>query len=327
MFKTSDRLADTELVASILAGDTRALEALIRLHKRTLLRTARAILRDDAEAEDAVQEACLQAYRALGTFRGESKLSTWLVRITVNEALRRRRSAKATPTDIELETLACGAAGPESDAQGRQIRHRLEKRIEALPEVYRAVFRLRALEEFTVGETAAVLAIPEATVRTRYFRARSLLRGPLAEDLDKRSSLESPLLITEEDRTRLTALRPHAALLREIGRAVLISAEEASRVGAVTMNTHVLYADETTRARRRVNIVYPHEALGCACSVSVLAPVGTALLGLSVGQAIEWDFPDRSHRRLRVDNVIHRNCPLNIAINPVAQPMRVPFTR
>src|SRR5918992_1330138 len=90
-FAPSERPTDTELIARILSGDMRALETLMRLHNRALYRTARAILRDDAEAEDAVQEAYLQAYRALGTFRGESKLATWLVRITANEALMRRR--------------------------------------------------------------------------------------------------------------------------------------------------------------------------------------------------------------------------------------------
>src|SRR5688500_9591056 len=86
-----EQLSDGELVTRTRAGDMRALEALMRRHNRILYRTARAILRDDAEAEDAVQEAYLKAYRALDSFRGESKLSTWLVRIVANEALMRRR--------------------------------------------------------------------------------------------------------------------------------------------------------------------------------------------------------------------------------------------
>src|SRR5688572_6066567 len=96
----------------------RAQTALMRTHYRMLYRTARVILRDDAEAEDAVQEAYLQAFRALGTFRGESKLSTWLVRITANEALmRRRRNANANARmDLEPDDLMSGEAGPESIA-------------------------------------------------------------------------------------------------------------------------------------------------------------------------------------------------------------------
>ncbi|HXV10812.1 MAG TPA: sigma-70 family RNA polymerase sigma factor, partial [Burkholderiales bacterium] len=90
-----ERRADTELIAKILSGDRQAFEKLMRLYNRTLYRTARSILRDDGEAEDAVQEAWLKAYRSLGAFRGGSKLSTWLVRIAANEALmRRRRNAR-----------------------------------------------------------------------------------------------------------------------------------------------------------------------------------------------------------------------------------------
>jgi RNA polymerase sigma-70 factor (ECF subfamily) len=186
-FAPSARPTDTELIARILSGDMRALETLMRLHNRTLYRTARAILRDDAEAEDAVQEAYLQAYRALGTFRGESKLSTWLVRITANEALmRHRRNARAAmmATDVDPDHLVSDEAGPESDAQRGEMRRLLEARIDALPDPYRAVFVLRALEELSVEETAAALGIPDATVRTRDFRARGLLREWMAGDID-----------------------------------------------------------------------------------------------------------------------------------------------
>jgi RNA polymerase sigma-70 factor (ECF subfamily) len=159
----------------------RALEKLMRRHNRTLYRTARAILRDDAEAEDAVQEAWLKAYRSLGTFRGGSKLSTWLVRIAANEALmRRRRNARAplAASDDDFDLIS-SAPGPEGEAQHGEARQALEARIDALPDDFRAVFVLRALEELNVAETAAALGIPEATVRTRFFRARALLRAAL----------------------------------------------------------------------------------------------------------------------------------------------------
>ena len=160
----------------------------MRRHNRVLYRTARAILRDDAEAEDAVQEAYLRAYRALGTFRGESRLSTWLVRIVANEALMRRRrtarSAEVVPLEPGEETQMPESAGPEVEALRAQMRQLLEARIDRLPDGYRAVFVLRALEELSVEETAAALEIPEATVRTRHFRARSLLREALARDID-----------------------------------------------------------------------------------------------------------------------------------------------
>jgi RNA polymerase sigma-70 factor, ECF subfamily len=178
-----ERPTDTELIARILSGDLRALETLMRLYNRTLYRTARAILRDDAEAEDAVQEAYLQAYRKLGTFRGESKLSTWLVRIAANEALMRRRRNPRPAEAVEQET-ASDAPGPLENAERSEARRLLETHIDALSDGYRAVFVLRAVEEFSVEETAAALAIPQATVRSRYFRARGLLRSWMAGDLD-----------------------------------------------------------------------------------------------------------------------------------------------
>ena len=183
-----DRVADEELVQRIRAGDTGALEVLMRRHNRILYRTARAILRDDAEAEDAVQEGYLRAYRALGTFRGESKVSTWLVRIVANEALMRRRrtvrSAEVIPIEPGEETAMSETAGPELETLRGQMRRLLEARIDRLPDGYRAVFVLRALEELSVEETAAALEIPQATVRTRFFRARGLLREALARDID-----------------------------------------------------------------------------------------------------------------------------------------------
>lgn len=178
-----ERPTDTELIARILSGDLRALETLMRLYNRTLYRTARAILRDDAEAEDAVQEAYLQAYRKLGTFRGESKLSTWLVRIAANEALMRRRRNPRHAEVVEQKT-ASDAPGPQENAERSEARRLLETHIDALPDGYRAVFVLRAVEEFSVEQTATALAIPEATVRSRYFRARGLLRSWMAGDLD-----------------------------------------------------------------------------------------------------------------------------------------------
>jgi len=188
-------LSDMELVTRIRAGDARAMEALMRRHNRALYRTARAILRDDAEAEDAVQDAYIQAYRALGSFRGESRLSTWLVRIAANEALMRRRrrlraaevipiAAPVDPMHDSREDPMADDNGPEHDALRGELRRLLEARIDALPEGYRAVFVLRALEELSVEETAAALELQPATVRTRFFRARSLLREALARDID-----------------------------------------------------------------------------------------------------------------------------------------------
>jgi len=189
-------LTDNELARRIAAGDEVAFEALMRKYNRMLYRVARAILRNDAEAEDALQLAYLQAYRGMENYRGDSKLSTWLTRIVVNESLmrarKRRREGMVIPLDSTtdqadvaiIENMESHDELPESAAMRNQTRTLIERRIDALPEVFRAVFVLRALEELSVEETAASLGIPEATVRTRFFRARALLRETLARDID-----------------------------------------------------------------------------------------------------------------------------------------------
>ena len=188
---------DAALARAVEAGDRQAFEQMMRHHNRALFRTARAILKDDGEAEDAVQEAYLQAYRSIAKFRGEARLSTWLVRIVANEAFGRlRRHARRaaivpihvdddTAHDVRTESEAPAMDRPDNAALRSEMRHLLENRIDALPDAYRTVFMLRAVEELSVEETAASLGIPESTVRTRFFRARSLLREALAQDVDR----------------------------------------------------------------------------------------------------------------------------------------------
>jgi RNA polymerase sigma-70 factor (ECF subfamily) len=164
------------------------LEALMRKYNRTLFRTARAILRNDAEAEEAVQDAYLKAFGAMGEFRGDSTLSTWLVRIVANEALMRRRKLARGADIVELNmemNIAAEEEAPEQAAARGQVRQLLEAKIDGLPDAYRAVFMLRGVEEFSVEETAQALDLPEATVRTRFFRARSLLRESLSREIDR----------------------------------------------------------------------------------------------------------------------------------------------
>jgi len=193
----SQDLSDTEIVRRIVLGDRKAFELLMRRYNQTLYRTARSILRDDAEAEDAVQEAYILAYRGLGSFRGDSKLSTWLIRIVVNESIARarKRSRRAEiihlggepqpePNAAEENMSAATPEQPEHAAMRAQSRRLLEGKIDALPEAFRTVFVLRALEDMTVEETAASLGIPVATVRTRYFRAKGLLREALSREID-----------------------------------------------------------------------------------------------------------------------------------------------
>jgi RNA polymerase sigma-70 factor (ECF subfamily) len=193
----SSGISDLELAQRIAAGDEIAFEAVMRRYNQMLYRTARAILKDDAEAEDALQVGYLNAYRAFGEFRGQSRLSTWLTRIVVNEALmrvrKRGRESAVIPLDgcagNEGDTVADPADQsmrdqPERAAMRMQSRALIERKIDALPDAFRTVFVLRAVEELSVEETATCLGIPETTVRTRFFRARSLLRESLAREID-----------------------------------------------------------------------------------------------------------------------------------------------
>ena len=113
------------------------------------------------------------------------------------------------------------------------------------------------------------------------------------------------LIVTQTDRALLAALRPHFELQRELDRAVVVSSE-AVPPDVVTMNSRVVYDDETAGVRRVVSIVYPRHADASEGRISVLSPIGTALLGLSVGQSIDWDFPDGSRRTLRVKELVHQ---------------------
>ncbi|CAG1019231.1 ECF RNA polymerase sigma factor SigM [Burkholderiaceae bacterium] len=184
-----DDLAVAHLVA---AGDRTAFERLMRRNNRRLYRLARATLRDDAEAEDALQDAYLSAYRAMGSFRGESTLATWLSRMVLNECLgrlrknARRQNVVPMVSNDELDEAASDdeRSFPDRLAARGEIRALLERKLDQLPEDFRVVFVLRAVEELSVEETADSLGIPEATVRSRHFRARSLLRESLAREFD-----------------------------------------------------------------------------------------------------------------------------------------------
>lgn len=186
-------LSDSELVQEVLAGSSVAFEAIMRRYNQRLFRMARSITKNDAEAEDVVQEAYLRAWKALSSFRAEAALPTWLTRIVANEALgrRRKKSADIIPLDVALnnfledegtETYSPNDS-PEQVAMRAQVRQLLEEKIDELPENFRVVFMLRGIEELSVEEVASILDIPEATVRTRFFRAKSLLRESLANEI------------------------------------------------------------------------------------------------------------------------------------------------
>jgi RNA polymerase sigma-70 factor (ECF subfamily) len=188
---------DAELARRIVQRDEAAFVILMRRHNGALFRIARAILKDGADAEDALQESYLQAYRHMADFRGAAKLSTWPTRIVVNQALARRRGSNRSRTVVPFGNLHADERvadrpmdledtpdSPEHSKSRAEVRALLERTIEALPVAFRTVFILREVDERSVAETAECLSIPEATVRSRLFRARGLLRESLARELD-----------------------------------------------------------------------------------------------------------------------------------------------
>ena len=166
----------------------------MRRHNSRLFRVARTILRNDTEAEDALQDAYVEVYRHIAEFRGHAQLGTWLTRIVVNQALmrlrRRRRDRVVVPLGRAVDRArAADVTGedresPPAAALRGELRRILERRIDGLPVAFRMVLVMRDVEDMSVQETADCLAIPAATVRTRLFRARALLREALARDLD-----------------------------------------------------------------------------------------------------------------------------------------------
>ncbi|HEX3913993.1 MAG TPA: RNA polymerase sigma factor [Steroidobacteraceae bacterium] len=186
--------SERAMASSIASGDAVAFEGLMRQYNRRLYRLARATLRDRTEAEDALQDAYIRAYRSMGSFRGEASLCTWLSRLVLNECFARmRRNVRrenvvpmvSASRDVESTHMIVDESDSPDNALGRgQIRELLERKVDQLPENYRTVFVMRSVEELTVDETAETIGIPEETVRSRHFRAKNLLRESLARELD-----------------------------------------------------------------------------------------------------------------------------------------------
>lgn len=191
-----DKLEDAALVDSARRGDGAAFAVIMQRYNRRLYRVARAVLNDDVEAEEIVQETYVRAFSHLSDFRGEAGLSTWLTRITLNEALGHLRRRRPT---VGLEAIdaidgqgearvvpfpaARGEADPEAATARTQVRRMLERAIGELPELFRVVLVMRDIEEMSTEETAAHLDLRQETVKTRLHRARRLLRKTLEDEL------------------------------------------------------------------------------------------------------------------------------------------------
>lgn len=185
---------DGELLQRLRRGDEDAFVTLMRACNQRLFRLAMSVVRDEAEAEDIVQEAYVRAFASVAGFHGRSSLSTWLCRIVLNEALQRlrRRSRRSHLTvaasdergDACTIEVASDGFDPERLIASRELRELLREAVEGLAPEFRIVFVMRAVEGLNVAETAAALAIPPATVKSRYHRARVAVRAELDERLE-----------------------------------------------------------------------------------------------------------------------------------------------
>jgi RNA polymerase sigma-70 factor (ECF subfamily) len=190
-------VGDEELVRLILAGDVALYEVLMRRYNQRIYRVVLTILRNDAEAEDVMQEAYVRAYQHLNDFAGQAKFATWLTKITVHEALARLpsrtvdgRAKFISAASLEMNLLRSETPDPEKQTYDHELKLVLERAIASLPDHYRSVFLLRMIEELDVNETAAVLDLGVEAVKTRLHRGRALLR----KELERRAGIVAPSL-------------------------------------------------------------------------------------------------------------------------------------
>ncbi len=184
--KEQDALSDEEVVRRVRAGRIDLFEALMRRYNQRVYRIARAVLRNDAEAEDVTQETWVRAFEHLGQFAERAAFRTWLGRIALHESwarARRGRRHESLEPDRGVEgremKKESPAADPEKAAFDHEVRSLVEAAVEGLPEIYRTVFMLRHVEELSTAETAELLELTEETVKTRLHRARSALQREL----------------------------------------------------------------------------------------------------------------------------------------------------
>jgi RNA polymerase sigma factor (sigma-70 family) len=251
---------DASLAARLANRDSAAFETVMRRYNSRLFRIARAILKDDAAAEDALQEAYLDAFRHIDGFHGEAALGTWLTRITINQALMRLRRQKRDRVVVPFGDRARDARGGSEGAPGAraggeraggelanlpdrrvepppqtawraEIRALLEQRLDELPVAFRTVFIMREVEDMTVEETAECLAVPPATVRTRLHRARALLREALARDIDSAAVEVFGFAGERCDRIVATVLARTDTIPRERGQTRLPNAHDVPKKG------------------------------------------------------------------------------------------------
>jgi RNA polymerase sigma-70 factor (ECF subfamily) len=181
--QSASTLSDNEIVQRILGGDTDLYQTIIERYNRRLYRVTWAIVQDEHETEEIVQETYVRAYEHLSQFASRSLFSTWLTRIAVHEAWsrmqRRRKQCEIDATSAALRKASRVTRTPEHDLLAVEARTILEQAIDALPETQRSVFVLRSLEEMSTAQVAKCLGMTEEAVKMRFLRARQRLRGSL----------------------------------------------------------------------------------------------------------------------------------------------------
>jgi RNA polymerase sigma-70 factor (ECF subfamily) len=182
-------LTDGEIVRQVRAGDGAGFEVLMRRHNQRMYRVVRAVMKDEADVEDIMQQAYINAFTHLHQFEERSQFSTWLIRIALHEAFSRRRKTQRTRSATArsdpgaggdgrelMDTLIAPEADPERQAYATELRRVLEEAVDTLPETYRTVFMLREIEGLSTSETGAGLGLGEEAVKTRLHRARVMIR-------------------------------------------------------------------------------------------------------------------------------------------------------
>jgi len=189
-----ESLSDSEIVKRVRAGDRALFEILMRRHNQQIYRAARAIVKNETEVEDVMQQAYINAYLHLDQFEERSQFSTWLTRIAVNEAIGRREKTKTAERINErleenrveknrgtvVDTFTSAQPSPEHQAYARELQRVLEQAVDELPDTYRAVFMLRDVEGLSTSETGEGLGLGEEAVKTRLHRARAMIRRSVA---------------------------------------------------------------------------------------------------------------------------------------------------
>jgi RNA polymerase sigma-70 factor, ECF subfamily len=197
-----DAMPDAEIVRRVLAGETSLFELIMRRYNQRVYRAVRAIVRDESEAEDVMQQAYVNAYTHLAQFAERSAFSTWLTRIAINEALARiRPRGLQVVSDDVMPEVESPSPNPEEAAMSSEVKEVVESEIAALPESYRSVFMLREVEGLSTIETAECLDLSEDVVKTRLHRARAMLR----EKIYRRASFGSVFTFGQSRCDRIVA--------------------------------------------------------------------------------------------------------------------------